>query len=233
MSKNTRQRNDSQSNTCTKNASNNRDTQKQQEKNLQPPKKSMFIVRDSIIKNRWLFISSINYKYIVKVRPFVTAKTDDMYHQIKPTQRNFQPNVYILHVGTNDLLTDMTSEEISEKIITFSKQLQWENNEVAVSGIVPRSDSYREKAIAVNEVLKDTCTKENMHSNINVRRHLNRNNLHLNDNGISALVRNFKKFLNNFELIWLQNKYNLFITGNGSLSFCVFVNKELTMLWIL
>ena len=124
MSKNTRQRNDSQSNTCTKNASNNRDTQKQQEKNLQPPKKSMFIVRDSMIKNGWLFISSINYKYIVKVRPFVTAKTDDMYHQIKPTQRNFQPNVYILHVGTNDLLTDMTSEEISEKIITFSKQLQ-------------------------------------------------------------------------------------------------------------
>ena len=84
----------------------------------------MFIVRDSMIKNGWLFISSINYKYIVKVRPFVTAKTNDMYHQIKPTQRNFQPNVYILHVGTNDLLTDMTSEEISEKIITFSKQLQ-------------------------------------------------------------------------------------------------------------
>ena len=117
MSKNTRQRNDSQSNTCTKNASNNRDTQKQQEKNLQPPKKSMFIVRDSMIKNGWLFISSINYKYIVKVRPFVTAKTDDMYHQIK--QRNFQPNVYILRVGTNDLLRHDIRRDIRKNYYFF------------------------------------------------------------------------------------------------------------------
>ena len=52
-----------------------------------------------------------------KVRPFVTAKTDDMY--IKPTQRNFQPNVYISHVGTNDLPTDMTPEEISKNTYYF------------------------------------------------------------------------------------------------------------------
>ena len=119
--------------------------------------------------------------------------------------RNFQLNVYISHVGTNDLPTDMTPEEISEKIITFSKHLKSEDNEVVVSGIVPRGDYYKEKAEAVNKVLKDTCTKENMHfichSNINVKRHLNRSNLHLNDNGISALVRNFKNFLNNFESV--------------------------------
>ena len=174
---------------------------------LRPPKKSAFIVGDSMIKkiDGYLLTSSINHKYIVKVRPFVTAKTDDMYDHIKPTQRNFQPNVYISHVGTNDLPTDMTPEEISEKIITFSKHLKSEDNEVVVSGIVPRGDSYKEKVEAVNKVLKDTCTKENMHfichSNINVKRHLNRSNLHLNDNGISALVRNFKNFLNNFESV--------------------------------
>ena len=56
------------------------------------------------------------------------------------------------------------------------------------------------------------------HSNINVKRHLNRSNLHLNDNGISALVRNFKNFLNNFESVWLQSKHNLLTTGHGSLS---------------
>ena len=99
----------------------------------------------------------------------------------------------------------MTPEEISEKIITFSKHLKSEDNEVVVSGIVPRGDSYKEKAEAVNKVLKDTCAKENMHfichSNINAKRHLNRSNLHLNDNGISALVRNFKNFLNNFESV--------------------------------
>ena len=96
-----------------------------------------------------------------------------------------------------------TPEEKSEKIITFSKHLKSEDNEVVVSGIVPRGDSCKEKAEAVNKVLKDTCTKENMHfichSNINVKQHFNRSNLHLNDNGISVLVRSFKKFLNNFE----------------------------------
>ena len=120
-----------------------------------------------------LLISFINHKYIVKVRPFVTANTDDMYNHIKPTQRNFQPNVYISHIGTNNLPIEMTPEEISEKIITFSKHLKIKDNEVVVSGIVPRADSYKEKAEVVNKVLKDTCTKENMHfichSNINIK----------------------------------------------------------------
>ena len=99
----------------------------------------------------------------------------------------------------------MTPEEISEKIITFSKHLKSEDNEVVVSGIVPCGDSYKEKAEGLNKVLKDTCTKENMHficnSNINVMWHLNKSNLLLNDNGISALVRSFKNFLNNFESV--------------------------------
>ena len=153
------------------------------------------------------------------MRPFVTAKTNDMYDHIKPTQMNFQPNVYISRLGTNDLLTP---EEISDKNITFFKHLKSDDNDVVVSGIVPRGDSYKEKAEAVNKVLKDTCTKENMHfichSNINVKRHLNRSNLHLNDNGISALVRNFKNFSNNFESVGLQNKHNLFTTGHGPLT---------------
>ena len=50
------------------------------------------------------------------MRPFVTAKTYDMYDHIKVTQRSFQSNV-----GTNDLPTDMTAEETSEIIIAFSK----------------------------------------------------------------------------------------------------------------
>ena len=84
------------------------------------------------------------------MRPFVTAKTDDMYDHIKPTERNFQPNVYISHVGANDLPTDMTPEEISKKIITFSKHLKSEDNEVVVSGIVPHGDSYKEKVEEVS-----------------------------------------------------------------------------------
>ena len=90
----------------------------------------------------YLVTSYVHHKYIVKVIGFVNAKTDDIYDHIKLTQRNFQPNVYISHVGTNSLTTDMTPEEICEKIITFSKHLKSESNEVVVSGIVPRGDFY-------------------------------------------------------------------------------------------
>ena len=164
-----------------------------------PPKKSTFMVRDSMIKkiDGYLLTSSINHKYIVKVKPFVTAKTDDRYDHIKPTHRNFYPNVHILHVVTNDLPTDITPEEISKRIITFSKHLKSEINEVIVSGNVPRVDSYKVKAEVVNKLLKDTCTEENIHfichSNINVKRHLDRSNLHLNDNGISSYVTLLKR----------------------------------------
>ena len=93
----------------------------------------------------------------------------------------------------------MTTEEISEKNIIFSKYLKSENNEVVVLGISPSGNSYKEKAEAVNKLLKDTCNKQNMHfichSNINVKRHLNRNNLHLNEHGKSDLVKYFKKLL--------------------------------------
>ena len=71
----------------------------------------------------YLLTSSVNHKYIVKLRLFVTAKTDDTYDHIKPRQRIFQPNVYISHIG-------MAPEEIFEKIITFSKHLKSENNEI-------------------------------------------------------------------------------------------------------
>ena len=80
MSKVTKQRNDRQSNVCTKHASsNNGDTQQQQEKMSHPPKKSAFIVGDIMIKkiDGYLLTSSVNYRYTVKVRPFVTAKTED------------------------------------------------------------------------------------------------------------------------------------------------------------
>ena len=78
----------------------------------------------------YLLTSSVNHKYNVKVRLFVTAKTDDTYDHIKPRQIIFQPNVYISHVGTNDLPTSMAPEKIFEKIITFSKHLKSENNEI-------------------------------------------------------------------------------------------------------
>ena len=54
--------------------------------------------------------SSVNHKYIVKVRPFLSPKTVEMFGYIIPTQRYFNPDVSILHVGINDLSSNKSPE---------------------------------------------------------------------------------------------------------------------------
>ena len=73
-------------------------------------KKLAFVIGDSMIKdvNGYLLTGSLNRKYIVKVRHFSCAKTSDMECYITPTKKDFDPGIYILHVGTNDLTLDDT-----------------------------------------------------------------------------------------------------------------------------
>ena len=51
----------------------------------------------------YLLTSVLKHQYLVKTRLFSTAKTIDMYDYIKPTQRDFKSEIFILHVGANDL----------------------------------------------------------------------------------------------------------------------------------
>ena len=84
----------------------------------------------------YLLTGSINRKFIVKVRPFLPAKTIDMEDYTKPTKRDFNPDLYILHVGTNDLSLDDTPEVISSRIIDTAKSLMTERNKKIISNIV-------------------------------------------------------------------------------------------------
>ena len=99
-------------------------------------------IGDSMVKKTdgYLLTSSINHRYIVKVRPFLSAKTIDMVDYIKPTQRDFNPDVYLLHVGTNDLSSNKSPEQISLDILNLANSLKLDNNTVIVSSIVPRDD---------------------------------------------------------------------------------------------
>ena len=55
----------------------------------------------------YLVAGSLNKKFIVKARPFSSAKTEDMHDFLKPSERDFDPNIFILHVGTNNLYLQM------------------------------------------------------------------------------------------------------------------------------
>ena len=168
-------------------------------------RKTAFIIGDSMVKKNdgYLLTSSVNHKYIVQVRPFLSAKTIDMLDYIKPTKRDFNPDVCLLHVGTNDLSSNKSPEQISMDILNLANSLKLDNNTVIVSSIVPRDDENKKKSDEVNIILKELCNANNVgmisHRNINPKRHLNRRRLHLNDPGVSLFVRNFRDFLNNFD----------------------------------
>ena len=64
----------------------------------------------------YLLTGSLNKRFIVKVRSFSSAKTEDMHDYLKPTKRDFDPNIYILDVGTNNLSTNDSPEMIVDKL---------------------------------------------------------------------------------------------------------------------
>ena len=68
-----------------------------------------------------------------------------MYDYIKPAQRDFKPEIFVLHVETNDLTL--------EDIVTLAELMKTETNEIIVPSIVCRSDSFGEKVCKVCKLL--------------------------------------------------------------------------------
>ena len=142
----------------------------------------------------------MKHKNHVVVNHFSGAKTDDMYHYKKPTQKK-SPAEIITHVGTNDLPSEKEPEEIANNIINLAKSVKTEENKIAVSSILPRKDKHNKKGKEVNAYLQEKCSQNNFpfitHSNINERRHTNSKGLHLNNYGDKLLTRNFISFIEN------------------------------------
>ena len=101
--------------------------------------------------NGYLLTSSLKHQYQVKTIPFSTAKTIDIYDYIKPTQRDFKPEIFVLQVGTNDLPLNKSPKEISEDIVTLAESIKTENNKIILSTVC-RADSFREKLDEVNAI---------------------------------------------------------------------------------
>ena len=80
-----------------------------------------------------------------------------MYDYIKPTQRDFRPEIFIQHVGTNDLPLNKSPKEISEDKVTLADSMNTENNKIIVSSIVYLTDSFREKVGKVHAHLEEIC----------------------------------------------------------------------------
>lgn len=70
---------------------------------------------------------------------------------------------YVLHVGTNDISTKSTSEEILRKYRALMKKMREKTKNIIFSGILPRltsDESNLGRAKYVNNILKSFCKEE-------------------------------------------------------------------------
>ena len=97
---------------------------------------------------------------------------------MKPTQTDFKPKIFVVHIGTFDPPLNKSPKEISGDIVTLAESMKTENNKIIVSSIVCYAGSLREKVVEVNAHLEEICAEKNIavitHSNINPKRHLSK-----------------------------------------------------------
>ena len=158
------------------------------------------IVGDFMIKNVLgdKLSRRLDNKHHVVVRSFGGAETQCLEDYIKPTVK-LVPKQIILHCGTNNLRSEEDPETIGKNIIN----LITDTKKFAVSGIIPKRDTFNPKAKQMNQTLKKICEEENIpfisYHGINNHFHLNSRGLHLNDKGATRLAQNFKKILYDIE----------------------------------
>ena len=113
----------------------NRKNNSEQENDKKPHKeqkkgKSVAILGDSMVKhlNGWEMSKKIkNCK--VYVRSFSGAKVQSMDDYKKPSIRD-KPDHFIIHVGTNDLNSEVPPKSIAESIVDLAMSLKTESNDV-------------------------------------------------------------------------------------------------------
>ena len=92
---------------------------------------------------------------------FPGAKVQFMDDYKKPSIRD-KPDHFIIHIGINDLNSEMPSESIAESIVDLAISLNTESNDLSVSNIVLRTDNplLNQKGYEVNSHLKAFARRE-------------------------------------------------------------------------
>ena len=162
-------------------------------------KNSIFVIGDSMVKhlNGSEMSKKLNASCKVFFKTFSGAKTTCMNDYVKPSVR-ISPDHFILHVGTNDLSSDKSSEEITRSIIGLATSIKNEKHDVSISNIIIRADDKKlgEKRCEVNSFLGKLCKEKNYYLiDHSTRNHLNKGKLHLNQKGTNLLSDIFVKDL--------------------------------------
>ena len=125
--------------------------------------KRIYILGDSTINNLKGWEMSKKLKIAnVYVKHFAGAKVRCMKDHDKPSLRE-KPGDIVLHVGTNDLVSDRPPDLIVKSIVDIASSMKNENHDVTVSNIIARADLIKEKANEVNDYLSKICMERNIY----------------------------------------------------------------------
>ena len=59
----------------------------------------------------------------------------------------------VLHVGPNELNTELTPERIAQSVIDVAENIKSNHRTVSISGMIPRNENLNNKATEVNKEL--------------------------------------------------------------------------------
>ena len=160
-----------------------------------PTKNSVIIVGDSIDN----ILQVPEFQRSIKIKTNPGATTEDVIDYIKPYIRK-KPDFLLVHSGINDLTNGInTMIKIRKVVATVEEMDNKRKIKLGFSSIICREDVDKtDEIIAVNDKLQKYCLSKGLlfvdNSNIDASC-LNRGKLHLNRQGISMLVDNFRKSL--------------------------------------
>ena len=166
-------------------------------------KRTVTIMGDSMVNNvkAHKLKKRMNSNERVYVKAFPGATTEDMCDYVRPSLKR-NPDLIVLHVGTNNLRSESPAKRIAEDIIKLALNMKSNTNDVMVSGIVDRSDDVKlsAKALQVNDILNEECKMHSLHyicnKNIDSGKHLNGGGLHFNHIGTAIFAKNLLESIN-------------------------------------
>ena len=110
------------------------------------------------------------------MKHFSGSTAEDMMTYIKPLLKR-KPDRFIIHVGTNDFISNQDPETITRNIVEVANNSETDASKVLVSSIVSRPDDLNGKGRQVNIVLKKFCMENYFvsvnHDNMKPQQHCN------------------------------------------------------------
>ena len=155
------------------------------------------VVGDSIIKQVKPNHMRDNGNIKAHVKSFPGAKTSHMHHHVQPSL-DYNPDVIVLHCGTNNLCDEKDPANIANGIIKLTESIKNTNTQIIVSRLTTRSDKFKKKAAIVNTKLNELRENKSIHiiKHPNIEEQpLSRDGLHLNYKGVELLTKNISSVI--------------------------------------